>query len=32
MSDRPVLSLVRATKSYGAVHALRDGNIELRGG
>jgi len=32
MSDRPVLSLVRATKSYGAVHALRDGNIELRAG
>jgi len=32
MSDRPVLALVGATKSYGAVRALRDGNIELRAG
>jgi rhamnose transport system ATP-binding protein len=32
MSDRPVLALVGASKSYGAVHALRDGNIELRAG
>jgi rhamnose transport system ATP-binding protein len=32
MSDVPVLALEGATKSYGAVRALRDGHIALRAG
>jgi rhamnose transport system ATP-binding protein len=32
MTDTPILELQHATKSFGAVHALEDGDIELFGG
>jgi rhamnose transport system ATP-binding protein len=32
MTDTPILELEHATKSFGAVHALEDGDIELFGG
>ena len=32
MTDTPLLELQHATKSFGAVHALEDGDIELFGG
>ena len=32
MTDIPILKLEHATKSFGAVHALEDGDIELFGG
>src|ERR1043166_8710371 len=32
MTDTPLLELQHATKSFGAVHALEDGDIELYGG
>jgi len=32
MTETPILELQHATKSFGAVHALEDGDIELFGG